>query len=147
MLAADATDRQNPAVEGLRSRCEVVEVATVEQAIELLRRDHFSAVFTASGDFLPLERAMVSQQASLILNTIGEGVCIVDGEGRCSWMNKKMAAWPPRVHDKVRQTCREAFDLFRHQVSPQSPGDVPATLQPEQAVRADASTTSSSSWS
>ena len=109
------------AVDGLRSRCDVVEVPTVDQAIELLRRDHFSAVFSDSADFLPLERALVGQQANLILNTIGEGVCIVDGEGRCSWMNKKMSAWPPRVHDKIRQTCREAFDLFTKQVSPQQP--------------------------
>ena len=112
----------NPAVDGLRSRCEVVEVLSVDQAIELLRRDHFSAVFSDSAGFLPLERALVGQQANLILNTIGEGVCIVDGEGRCSWMNKKMGAWPPRVHDKIRQTCREAFDLFSKQVQPASPG-------------------------
>ncbi len=115
----------NPAVDGLRSRCEVVEVPTVDEAIELLRRDHFSAVFSDSAGFLPLERALVGQQANLILNTIGEGVCIVDGEGRCSWMNKKMSAWPPRVHDKIRQTCREAFDLFSKQVSPQG-ADAPA---------------------
>jgi CheY-like chemotaxis protein len=109
----------NPAVAGLRLRCEVVEVPTVDEAMELLRRDHFSAVFSDSADFLPLERALVGQQANLILNTIGEGVCIVDGEGRCSWMNKKMGAWPPRVHDKIRSTCREAYELFSKQVSPQ----------------------------
>lgn len=90
----------------------------MDQAIELLRRDHFSAVFSDSADFLPLERALVGQQANLILNTIGEGVCIVDGEGRCTWMNKKMSAWPPRVHEKIRSTCREAFELFSKQVSP-----------------------------
>ncbi len=99
----------------------------MEQAIELLRRESFSAVFSDSADFLPLERALVSQQASLILNTIGEGVCIVDGEGRCNWMNKKMSVWPPRVLDKIRKTCRESFDLFSKQVSPQS-ADTPASF-------------------
>ncbi|MEO6434832.1 MAG: response regulator, partial [Tepidisphaeraceae bacterium] len=89
-------------------------------AINALRNGHFSAVFSDTGDFLPLERALVSQQANLILNTIGEGVCIVDGEGRSNWMNKKMQAWPPRVHEKIRRTCQEAFGLFSTQVSPQS---------------------------
>ena len=98
----------------------MVEVPSVDQAIELLRRDNFTAVFSDSADFLPLERALVSQQASLILNTIGEGVCIVDGEGRCSWMNKKMSAWPPRVLEKIRKTCQESFELFSKQVSPQN---------------------------
>jgi CheY-like chemotaxis protein len=127
LVLASSSKGHHPAIEGLRSRCEVVEVPSVDQAIELLRREQFSAVFSDSADFLPLERALVSQQASLILNTIGEGVCIVDGEGRCSWMNKKMSAWPPRVLEKIRKTCQEAFELFSKQVSPQN-SDTPASF-------------------
>jgi CheY-like chemotaxis protein/putative methionine-R-sulfoxide reductase with GAF domain len=107
-----------PVIQSIREHCDVVEIGSIDQAIEALRNDHFDAVFSDSADFLPLERALVSQQASLILNTIGEGVCIVDGEGRCNWMNKKMQAWPPRVHEKIRRTCQEAFELFSKQVSP-----------------------------
>ena len=98
----------------------MVETSTIEEAINALRTDEFCAVFSDAGDFLPLDRALVSQQANLILNTIGEGVCIVDGEGRCNWMNKKMQAWPARVHEKIRRTCQEAFQLFATQVSPQN---------------------------
>ncbi|HRK31992.1 MAG TPA: response regulator [Tepidisphaeraceae bacterium] len=105
-------------VSALSEHCHVVETDSIESAIELLRNQQFNAVFTDSGDFLPLERALVSQQANVILNTIGEGVCIVDGEGRCNWMNKKMQAWPARVHEKIRRTCQEAFELFTKQVSP-----------------------------
>ena len=79
-----------------------------------------------SADYLPRERALVSQQANLVLNTIGEGVCIVDGEGRCNWMNKKMQAWPARVHEKIRRTCQDAFQIFSRQISPQTPGEAPA---------------------
>ncbi|HYO08906.1 MAG TPA: response regulator [Tepidisphaeraceae bacterium] len=103
----------------------MVEISTIDEAITALRTDHFSAVFSDTGDFLPLERALVSQQANLILNTIGEGVCIVDGEGRCNWMNKKMQAWPARVHEKIRRTCQEAFHLFSTQVSPQATTEGP----------------------
>ncbi len=102
-----------------------MEIPTIDQAIEALRHDQFSAIFSDSADFLPLERALVSQQANLILNTIGEGVCIVDDEARCNWMNKKMQAWPARVHEKIRRTCQEAFSLFSKQTSPQHP-DSPA---------------------
>ena len=111
---------------GVRWSCRIASGSTatssrsprIDQAIEALRNDHFNAIFSDSADFLPLERALVSQQANLILNTIGEGVCIVDGEGRCNWMNKKMQAWPARVHEKIRRTCQEAFELFSKQVSP-----------------------------
>jgi two-component system, sensor histidine kinase SagS len=116
----------NGIVDALRQQCEVVEISTIDQAIEALRHEHFSAVFSDSTDFLPLERALVGQQANLILNTIGEGVCIIDGEGRCNWMNKKMQAWPARVHERVRRTCQEAYELFSKQVSPQSLENTPA---------------------
>ncbi len=100
------------AVNVLRDRYDVVEATTIDDAIAALRREDFVGVFSDSEDFLPLERALVSQQATLVLNTIGEGVCIVDGEGRCNWMNRKMTAWPARVHEIVRRTCKDAFDHF-----------------------------------
>jgi CheY-like chemotaxis protein len=100
------------AVAVLRDRYDVVEATTIDDAINALRRDEFIGVFSDSEDFLPLERALVSQQATMVLNTIGEGVCIVDGEGRCNWMNRKMTAWPARVHEVIRRTCKDAFDAF-----------------------------------
>lgn len=121
VLASQTKANNSAAVEALRATCDVVEIPTIDEAIEALRHDHFGAIFSDSADFLPLERALVSQQASLILNTIGEGVSIVDGEGRANWMNKKMQAWPPRVHEKIRRTCQESFELFTRQVSPQHP--------------------------
>jgi len=114
-------------VEALKACCDVVEIPTIDQAMDALRRDHFSAIFSDSADFLPLERAMVSQQASLVLNTIGEGVCIMDAEGRCNWMNKKMQAWGGPVHEKVRRACQGSFELFSKQVSPQT-ADTPASF-------------------
>ena len=113
------------AIEGLKSQCDVTQVESIDEAIELIKTEHFTAIFSEAADFLPLERALISQQANLILNTIGEGVCIVDREGRSNWMNKKMQAWPARVHEKIRRTCQEAFDIFSKQVSPQT-SDAPA---------------------
>ena len=121
LVLASQSKATGGAVDALRASCDVVEIGSIDQAIEALRHDNFDAIFSDSADFLPLERALVSQQANLILNTIGEGVCIVDGDGRCNWMNKKMQAWPARVHEKIRRTCQEAFHLFSKQVSPQDP--------------------------
>jgi CheY-like chemotaxis protein/GAF domain-containing protein len=104
-------------VECLKGHATVVEIGTIDEAIEALRRDNFDAIFSDASDFLPLERALVSQQASLILNTLGEGVCIVDGYGHCNWMNRKMQAWPARVHEKIRRTCQEAYELFTKQTT------------------------------
>jgi two-component system, sensor histidine kinase SagS len=125
LVLAGQGRKHQAAVDALRCGGEVVEIASIDEAIEALRRDQFTAIFSDSADFLPLERALVSQQANLVLNTIGEGVCIVDGEGRCNWMNKKMQAWPARVHEKIRRTCQDAFQIFSRQVSPQTTPDLP----------------------
>jgi CheY-like chemotaxis protein len=105
----------------------VTEAPSIDRAIEVLRHEQFDAIFSDAGDFLPLERALVSQQTQLVLNTIGEGICIVDGDARCNWMNKKMQQWPGHVHERIRRTCQEAFLLFKQQVSPPTP-DAPFLL-------------------
>jgi len=125
VLASQTKANGSAAVNALRATCDVVEIPTIEKAMEALRADYFGAIYADTSDFLPLERALVSQQASLVLNTIGEGVCIVDSEGRTNWSNKKMQAWPARVHETIRRTCQGSFDLFSKQVSPQHP-DTPA---------------------
>jgi CheY-like chemotaxis protein/GAF domain-containing protein len=114
-------------LDALRCNSDVVEAPSIDQAIDALRHDQFDAIFSDAGDFLPLERALVSQQTQLVLNTIGEGICIVDGDARCNWMNKKMQQWPGHVHERIRRTCQEAFLLFKQQVSPPTP-DAPFLL-------------------
>jgi CheY-like chemotaxis protein len=120
LILGGRTSANAPVVESLKHNCDVVQTDSVETAMEVLRSENFDAIFSDSADFLPLERALVSQQANLILNTLGEGVCIVDGEGRMNWSNKKIQAWPPNVREKITRTCHEAFDLFAKQVSPQT---------------------------
>lgn len=127
LILAGQSLANSPVVDSLRHQCEVVETGSIDKAIEALRHDQFDAIFSDAADFLPLERALISQQANLVLNTIGEGVCVVDGEARCNWKNKKMEAWPPHVHEKIRRTCQEAFELFSKQQSPQMP-DTPASF-------------------
>jgi CheY-like chemotaxis protein len=121
LVLAGSTAVNAAAIEALRRECDVVEVSTIDDAIATLRHNAFSGVFSDSADFLPLERALISQQAYAILNTIGEGVSIIDGQGNCNWMNKKMQAWSPRVHAKIQRTCQEAFELFSKQQSLQVP--------------------------
>src|SRR5688500_527209 len=124
-------------IDCLRSAADVREISTIDEAIESLRHEGFDAIFSDTADFLPLERALVSQQASLILNTLGEGVGIVDGEGRCNWMNKKLQAWHPRIHEKIRRTCQEAFKLFSEQTSQQPQENHPINRSKRYALSID----------
>src|SRR5690606_20429231 len=109
----------------LRQHCDVDTFQTMDQAMSALRREMYHAIFADVGDFLPLERGLVGQQSSLILDTIGEGVCIVDADGRCAWSNKRMQQFAPAVFLKVKQICCQALALFSKVSSGLSEGNVP----------------------
>ena len=76
---------QHPVARALGEFFEVDTFERMDDAMAALRNRTYHAVFSDVGDFLPLERGLVGQQSSLVLNTIGEGVCIVDSDGMCAW--------------------------------------------------------------
>ncbi len=91
-----------------------------EQAMAALRRESYHVVLSDVGDFLPLERDLVASRANLVLNTIGEGVCIVDPEGQVTWSNQRMRKFTPTVFDKVCQIAQQARAIFGKQQTPQT---------------------------
>ncbi len=103
-------------IEELR-RCFRVDVyAGMAEAMDALRREMYQGVFADVGDFLPLERALVGEKASMVLNTIGEGVCIVDADGRLSWSNNRLRGYVPEVIERVKQICQQARSIFELQL-------------------------------
>ncbi|MEO1236667.1 MAG: response regulator [Planctomycetota bacterium] len=102
----------------LSEHYDVTVTASMDEALAALRADDYHAVFAEVGDFLPLERALVGDKSSLVLNTIGEGVCIVDADGRLSWSNKRMRGFSPETTEHTKRICLQAMSIFRSQVSP-----------------------------
>ncbi|MCH9021152.1 MAG: response regulator [Planctomycetes bacterium] len=101
----------------LRKSFELTIVDSVVEALALLSRDSFDAVFSQTADFLPLERAAVSDQAVAILNTIGEGVCLVGKEGLVLWKNKKMEGFDPLLSENVADRSQQAYSEFEKQIA------------------------------
>lgn len=99
-------------VQELQSSFQVTVVDKVEDALHLLETDSFDAVFSETSDFLPLERAAVSQQAVGILNTIGEGVCIVGPDGTILWANTYMNNLDDEVKKGVCTNSLKAYEQF-----------------------------------
>ncbi len=121
MILGGKLTRRLPIAEVLGQFFDVDCFENLEDAMGALRQRDYHAVFSDVGDFLPLERAMVTQQSSVILNTIGEGVCIVDRKGACVWSNNKMRTFTPQVMQKVKQVCCQAATLFSSQAAPSGP--------------------------
>lgn len=97
-----------PALEILRQIGEVRVVDSIDEALEALRGEPFDFMVSDTSDFLPLERAAVTQKAQVILDTIAEGVCVIDLTGRLLWSNRKFRGLPSDVIDRLRQMCAEA---------------------------------------
>lgn len=101
------------AAEALAGAFDIIPVSDLTQAVQALRDSQpIDGVFAEAADFLPLERAMADHQSSQILNTLGEGVCVVDAAGRCLWANDQMRNFPPEVQERVCQTGCAALDIF-----------------------------------
>lgn len=92
-------------------------VTRVEEAIALLQEQNFDAVLTDTADFLPLERANVTEKAMSILNTVGEGVCVVGRDGLSLWSNFKLEGFSENIKNFIFQRCRMAFQSFDRELS------------------------------
>ena len=110
-------------VESLAKDHEVVPAESFAEALKLLRGDDFDAVISETADFLPLERSSGIQQASAILNTLGEGVCTADKNGKILWTNKRMMGWPKEVLEKISLFSRQAYDHFDKKATQADPGE------------------------
>ncbi len=118
LVLAGPNSRQSGLIELLKTQHEVILADSIDAALNELRGGEIDAVFSDSADFLPLERAMASQQSGLILDTIGEGICITDEEGTILWANRRMKQWAEPVRDRIRAVCHEAWNTFVNQKSP-----------------------------
>ncbi len=87
---------------------------SMDEAMAALRSETFHVVFADAGDYLPLERAIVSDKSAVVLDTIGEGVCVMQADGRCSWSNSKMRTFHPEVMERVKQITLQARSIFEN---------------------------------
>ena len=111
--------------QALQSDFEVDVFDRMDEALRALREQRYDAVFSDAGDFLPLERALVGEQASLVLNTVGEGVCVIDATGVCRWSNNRMRGFSADVFEKVKTICHQARSILAEQVRTQRSGQQP----------------------
>ncbi len=90
------------------------------EALEAMRQSRFDAVLAETADFLPLDRGVVTQQAAVVLDTIGDGVCIVGPSGELVWANRRLREFPPEVIDPLRSICVRAYEELASAKRPDS---------------------------
>src|SRR5699024_10962499 len=90
LVLMDDASAEHEAAKLLGKRYEIEQFADMDKALEALDGGTYEAVFAQTKDFLPLERALVKEKSNLVLNTIGEGVCLISPSGEYLWSNQKM---------------------------------------------------------
>jgi len=126
-------------LETIRDLFDVTPVDNVEKALDLIKNCEFDAVFSEICDFLPLERAVVSELSVTILNTIGEGVCITGPQGAVLWANRKMEAFGNSLKQGICQRTRQVFEEFHRQLEDiSSVKDRASRLRPRKTSFTDA---------
>lgn len=84
-------------------------------ALRAIETDACDAVLAEAGDFLPLERQLLGRQSTMLLDAIGEGVCLFRDDGKPVWANAAYGRLDDGVKAKVTKAALHAFDYFeRH---------------------------------
>ncbi|MFB3891498.1 MAG: response regulator [Phycisphaerae bacterium] len=99
-------------LDSIRGHFEIQVAKSLDDALAAMRDGRFDAVLAETADFLPLERGAVTHQAAVVLDTIGDGVCIVGAKGELVWANRRLRSYPPAVLELLRGVCLQAYEQF-----------------------------------
>ena len=97
----------------------VDRVATFQAAINAMRGEPYDVIISTASDFVPFGEFHITEQASAILESVDQGVCIVGADGSVVWANPRMQSFPQDVRDRVSRCCVETFDWAKTQARDQ----------------------------
>ncbi|MFH1748946.1 MAG: response regulator [Planctomycetota bacterium] len=91
----------------LEQQGEVRIADSIDEALAALRARLFDIVLGAPTDLFPLARAEARQRAELILDRLGQCICIVNHQGELVWANSCLQSYPQVVRETVQRNCTE----------------------------------------
>lgn len=97
-------------VSAVLSDCvDVMQVKSLNDADILLAAGDFDYVLATPASLSALEQANWVRPHVELLETVAQGVGIVDGEGELVWANPQLLRYPAEVRESVRKASAEAF--------------------------------------
>lgn len=96
----------------LQSEFDVQMVNDLDEALAAMRDSGADAVLAETADFLALERGIVTQQAAVVLDQIGDGVCLTAPDGQMVWANRRLRDLSGDVLDELAGLCGRASRAF-----------------------------------
>lgn len=112
VLLLGGRDAETPELLGwFRERATIQTAESFEEAMRILRDTSVDLVVSSADRFLPFETHHMSQHADALIESMTQGLAIVDRDGSLVWANPRMLAFPEEVRERVSAFCVEAFAL------------------------------------
>ncbi len=96
----------------------VEHAATLDEGLSALRRDRFDAVICRPSDLTQVQGVHSTGRAAAIIDSVNEGICVVDEKGELEWANDKMLSFAQGIKDQVCQFCVETFQVAQADLRP-----------------------------
>lgn len=96
----------------------IEHASTLDEALACLRRERFDAVVCRPSDILQTTSIHSSERATAIIDSVNEGICVVDEKGELEWANDKMLSLAEEIREKVCGFCVETFQSAQHETRP-----------------------------
>lgn len=90
-------------LEILKQLGEVRIEPTIESAMEVLDQGRFDLFIGPCQDVLTANQGTLDSQLSVVLDTIGQGVCLMDHQGQMIWSNAKLNQMPEEVIRRIQE--------------------------------------------
>jgi CheY-like chemotaxis protein len=85
----------------------------------------YDAVLAGADRLRPLERQLQARQSTMLLDAIGEGVCLYREGGELIWNNAAFDGLDQAVKSKMSRAARHAFGYFEQRASAIAAGKAP----------------------
>lgn len=82
-------------------------VKTIQDAIDALQDDSIDLAVCTGADFAPLAQAARDRQTRDVLESVGQGVCLLSPGGKPLWSNAKLRSYPHDVFEAIRTAAAD----------------------------------------
>ncbi|MHC4443756.1 MAG: response regulator [Planctomycetota bacterium] len=88
-----------------------VKIETNPDSIDnTLQNENFDLVVSDPANAMSAKNQDSNQPLSTVLNTIGQGVCIIELDGRLIWCNNQFEQLPKQISKQIQQYCAKYFN-------------------------------------
>lgn len=107
-----------PPLDAIRSVADVIEVENVEAARALICAAEPGTLVFSTDIAVSLAAADDGGESVRLLQQIGEGVGVINGEGRMVWGNEQLCRQSEEVRERFADTCHAAIELLNRDPAP-----------------------------